>query len=82
MKENEMTEQGRRTAQAMNKTAEEWTGKAKGVAQEWAGKATEKARDAGAAADLYVREYAWTSVALAAVIGVVIGYCMRATRRS
>jgi ElaB/YqjD/DUF883 family membrane-anchored ribosome-binding protein len=40
------------------------------VGQEWAEKAKGTARDAGAAADLYVHEYAWTSVAIIAVVAL------------
>ena len=63
MNVKEMTEQTPNAAEELQQKAGEWTEKAKGAA-----------RDVGAGADLYVREYAWTTVALAAVAAGVIGF--------
>ncbi len=53
----------------------------KETGQEWSEKARSTARDAGAAADLYLHEYAWTSaIAIAAVAGI-IGYWLGTQRR-
>jgi len=53
-------------------------GKLKDKAQDWGEKATKKAkrtaRDAAAAADSYVHEYAWTTFALVAVTALTIGF--------
>lgn len=49
--------------------------------KEWAEKAKGTARDAGAAADLYVHEYAWTRVVLIAAAAGVLGYLWGARRR-
>ena len=40
-------------------------------------KLTERSRAAATHTDAYVHEYAWSSVALAAVLGVVIGLMIR-----
>lgn len=58
-------QEARETAQQMKETAQEWTDKAKG-----------KARDAGAAADLYVHEYTWTTLMLVATGACVLGYLL------
>jgi len=48
--------------------------------QDWQQRATETARNVGEATDKYVHENAWSSIALAAVVGCVIGYFL-ANRR-
>lgn len=40
-------------------------------------KVMERSRDAAATTDQYVHEYAWSSVAVAALLGVVIGLMIR-----
>jgi len=40
-------------------------------------KAMERSRAAATSTDAYVHEYAWSSVALAALLGVVIGLMIR-----
>lgn len=77
MDTKQLTEQARQKAQAGLQTAQEF----KETAQEWTQKAKGTARDAGAAADLYVHEYAWTSVALIAAVAGVVGYLLGARRR-
>ena len=52
------------------------TGQAEQAAKELSEKAKATARDAGAAADLYVHEYAWTSVAAVAVLAWAMGYLL------
>lgn len=42
--------------------------------QDWSNKATGKARDAGAAADLYLHEYAWTTMMCVALAAGLVGY--------
>ena len=44
--------------------------------QDWQGQMTRTARDVGRATDDYVHENTWTTVALAAVLGCVIGYLL------
>lgn len=63
------TEQGSQTKEWQQKASE-----LKDSAKEWGGKATHMARDAGAAADLYLHEYAWTTVALVGIGGFALGY--------
>ena len=45
-----------------------------GKMQDWQRRATERARDMGQATDQYVRENTWTTIAIAALLGCVIGY--------
>jgi len=45
-----------------------------GKFQDWQRRATERARDMGEVTDQYVRENTWTTIAIAAVLGCVIGY--------
>lgn len=45
-------------------------------AQGLSAKAKTTARDAGAAADLYLHEYAWSTMALVAVTAGVLGYLL------
>jgi len=42
--------------------------------QDWQKRATETARNVGEVTDEYVHENAWTSIALAALLGCLIGY--------
>ena len=42
--------------------------------QDWQRRATERARDMGQMTDQYIRENTWTTVAIAALLGCVIGY--------
>jgi ElaB/YqjD/DUF883 family membrane-anchored ribosome-binding protein len=42
--------------------------------QEWQRRATERAKDMGQVTDEYVRENTWTTIAIAALLGCVVGY--------
>jgi ElaB/YqjD/DUF883 family membrane-anchored ribosome-binding protein len=44
--------------------------------EDWSEKAKGTARDAGPAADLYLHEYAWTTVALVAVAAGLLGFLL------
>ncbi|HWQ90316.1 MAG TPA: hypothetical protein VN673_01500 [Clostridia bacterium] len=70
MDANQLAEQTRQKAQEGLHTAQEWTEKAKGTT-----------RNVRAAADLYLHEYAWTSVALIAATAGILGYLLGARRR-
>ena len=48
--------------------------------QDWQKKATDTARNVGQVTDDYVHENTWTSVALAAVVGCLIGFLMARSR--
>ena len=76
MNEKQLADEGRRTAETAKETAREWTERAKGTAQEWTERARSKARDAGAAADDYVRDNPWMSVAVVAAVACVLGYIL------
>lgn len=44
--------------------------------QDWQRRATEKARDVGQATDQYVHENTWTTIAIAAAVGCLLGYLL------
>ena len=44
--------------------------------RDWQQRAAEKARDMGQLTDQYVRENTWTTIAVAAVVGCVIGFLL------
>ena len=44
--------------------------------QEWQKRAGETARNFGQATDSYVRENTWTTIAIAALVGCVLGYVL------
>ena len=48
--------------------------------QDWQKRAGEAARNAGQVTDKYVRENTWTTLALAAVLGCVVGYLLAGRR--
>lgn len=56
------------------------TQEARGKFQEWQQRATDTARKAGQATDQYVRENAWTTLAMAALLGCVVGYLLASSR--
>ena len=58
----------------------EMTDKVTDTMQDWQRKATRTARDLGQATDKYVHENAWSSVALAAVLGCIVGYFLASRR--
>jgi ElaB/YqjD/DUF883 family membrane-anchored ribosome-binding protein len=45
-------------------------------AREWQNRATEMARNMGTVTDRYVKENTWTTIAVAALVGCVIGYLL------
>jgi len=58
----------------------EMTDKVTDTMQDWQRRATRTARDLGQATDKYVHENAWSSVALAAVLGCIVGYFLASRR--
>jgi ElaB/YqjD/DUF883 family membrane-anchored ribosome-binding protein len=44
--------------------------------QDWQQRASETARDMGQRTDQYVRENTWTTIAIAAVVGCVLGFLL------
>jgi len=42
--------------------------------QDWQKRATESARNFGVATDEYVRDNTWATIAIAALLGCVVGY--------
>lgn len=61
-------------AQQATERAQQTTENVKSTARNITQRATEKAREAGVAADFYVREYAWTSLAVVALAAGLVGY--------
>ena len=70
METDQIKEQTVAVGESLKQKTGEWTDKVKGTA-----------RDAGAAADLYVHEYTWTTVALIAVAAGVLGFVVGNTRK-
>jgi ElaB/YqjD/DUF883 family membrane-anchored ribosome-binding protein len=50
--------------------------------QDWQKRATETAKNVSQSSDRYVRENTWTTLAVAVVLGWVVGYLLSATRDS
>jgi ElaB/YqjD/DUF883 family membrane-anchored ribosome-binding protein len=48
--------------------------------QDWQKKASETARNVSKATDEYVHENTWSSIAYAAMVGVVLGYLLGSRR--
>jgi ElaB/YqjD/DUF883 family membrane-anchored ribosome-binding protein len=48
--------------------------------QDWQKRAGETARNVGQVTDQYVRENTWTTIAIAAVLGCVLGYVLASRR--
>ncbi|HZR20716.1 MAG TPA: hypothetical protein VFE51_25775 [Verrucomicrobiae bacterium] len=48
--------------------------------QDWQKRAAETAKNVGQTTDNYVRENTWTTLAIAAVLGCVVGYFLTANR--
>ena len=73
------------TNQAMNKmddiaeSAEHMGAMAKERLSDVSNKVVERSRAAATSTDHYIHEYAWSSVAVAALLGVVIGLMIRRT---
>jgi ElaB/YqjD/DUF883 family membrane-anchored ribosome-binding protein len=49
--------------------------------QDWQKRATETARTFGSATDKYVRDNTWSSLAVAAVAGCILGFFLATSRR-
>ncbi len=48
--------------------------------QDWQKRATETARNVGTTTDQYVRENTWTTIAIVAVVGCILGYFLASRR--
>lgn len=70
MDTTQLTEQAANAGNRIKDTAAQLSNKARGTV-----------RDAGAAADLYLHEYAWTSLALVALLAGTLGYLLASNRR-
>lgn len=78
MKTSEFTKEAREKAEeGVKETAQQLTA----AGQKWGAKAKDAIRDTGAAADLYLHEYAWTSLALFVAAAGLIGYWLGVRRR-
>jgi ElaB/YqjD/DUF883 family membrane-anchored ribosome-binding protein len=80
---NQMTDQAnqamdtaRTAAHGLTEKAQQAMSTVRESAQGLSSRAKSTARDAGAAADLYVHEYTWTTMALVAVTAGVLGYLL------
>jgi ElaB/YqjD/DUF883 family membrane-anchored ribosome-binding protein len=70
---NETMNQMDEAADTVNRMSES----AKAKLSDVSNKVAERSRAAATSTDAYVHEYAWSSVALAALLGVVIGLMIR-----
>jgi ElaB/YqjD/DUF883 family membrane-anchored ribosome-binding protein len=52
----------------------------RGKAQDWQRKARETAKNFGESTDSFVRENTWSTLALAAVLGCLVGYLLTTSR--
>ncbi|HWI59865.1 MAG TPA: hypothetical protein VNZ22_21730 [Bacillota bacterium] len=73
MNASEMTE---KATQGFQEQAQNWKEKA----QQWQQIAMDKARTASQATDDYVRQNTWSTVALAALVGCVLGFWLAKQR--
>ncbi len=64
----------------MSDTVENLQDQAQETTQEWKQKAMETARNCGQAADRYVRDNVWTTVAFAALGGCLLGFLLGRSR--
>lgn len=64
------------TTEQLKDEARDYAERAKEAARLWRERAKEKARNAGIAADRYVHENVWTTVAFAAIAGCAVGYLL------
>jgi ElaB/YqjD/DUF883 family membrane-anchored ribosome-binding protein len=76
MNTNELTDRVGDKAEELQNQAQEKMRNIKETARDWSGKAKNTARNVGAAADLYVREYAWTTVAMVGVTALLVGFLL------
>jgi ElaB/YqjD/DUF883 family membrane-anchored ribosome-binding protein len=70
---NEGTNKVEQVTETMNRMQD----RAKGALSDMSNRLVESSRVAANTTDAYVHEYAWSSVALAALLGVAIGLMMR-----
>jgi ElaB/YqjD/DUF883 family membrane-anchored ribosome-binding protein len=73
MNTNQLTDRMSGTARELQDTARNKVQDLKETAMDWTGKAKNKARDVGAAADLYLHQYAWTTLAVVGVSALIAG---------
>ncbi len=79
MDTNDLTQKAQDVRDNLEEQTQDWRQRAtewKQRATEWKDRATTAMRDASQTADEYVHENAWTSIALAAVIGCVVGFLL------
>lgn len=55
---------------------QEWQQRAGETVQDWQKRAGETARNVGQATDQYVRDNTWTTIAVAAVVGCLLGFLL------
>jgi ElaB/YqjD/DUF883 family membrane-anchored ribosome-binding protein len=76
MDTNNITEKASETVKAWQDTASDLKDMAKERASDLTARAKGAARDTGAAADLYLHEYAWSTVIGVAVAACLLGYML------
>jgi ElaB/YqjD/DUF883 family membrane-anchored ribosome-binding protein len=65
----------------LREEVEDLADQANEIAQRWHQRALNTTRNAARTADHYVHDYTWTSIAIAAILGCVIGAVVSRSRR-
>jgi ElaB/YqjD/DUF883 family membrane-anchored ribosome-binding protein len=81
MNPNELTEQATERSQETAERVKETAQTIKERAQDLTQKARNKLREVGAATDRYVREYAWTTLAVVAITAGLLGFMLGRRQR-
>ncbi len=72
MDTNDLTQKAQQVSDNLEQQTQDWRRRA----TEWKDRTTTAVRNASQRADEYVHNYAWSSIALAAVIGCVFGFLL------
>ena len=73
MDTNEATEKLNQAGETINRFADS----ARGALSDFSGRFVERSKAAASSTDAYVHEYAWSSVAVAALLGIIVGLMIR-----
>lgn len=80
MDTNELTRKANEMHEDLQSQAQDVQEQLREAGEHWRRRATQAIRDASVTADQYVHENAWTTVAMAAVLGCVVGFFLGRSR--
>ncbi len=80
MDTNELTRKANEMQEQLEDQTQQVKEQVREASENWRRRATEAVRNASVATDQYVHDYAWTSVAMAAVLGCVVGFFLGRSR--